>query len=237
MATNIAKRIQMLDVDRILYFYKLEIPNVNTPLLFHCNGPVETIDANNVVQYGLTMNWLGQEYTFVGIKTDGMQLSGDGSVNSPTMTVSNRIGEQDAALGVLCRMYNNLVDAKLTIYMTTVEAYEANTQQYMTQLWWVTQKTLETADYIEFALDMPANHKKQTIPTRIIDDICTWAKRGQYRGEDCGYTGTKYFDAKGNPVASLALDDCGGLCSDCTLRFGKGTPLPFGGFLINYMRN
>jgi len=237
MATNLAKRVQMLDVDRILYFYKLEIPNVNTPLLFHSNGPVETVDENNVVQYSDQMVWLGQSYTLVGIKTDGMELSGDGSVNSPTMTVSNKIAGQDGALAVLCRAYNNLVDAKLTIYMTTLEAYEAGTQQYMTQLWWVTQKSLETADYIEFALDMPANHKGKGIPTRIIDDICTWAKRGQYRGEDCGYTGTKYFDTKGNPVASLALDDCGGLCSDCILRFGEGSVLPFGGFLINFMRN
>lgn len=238
MATNLTKRIQMLDVDRILYFYKLELPKVATPLLFHNNGPVEVLNPKtNAIDMVMTMTWQGQEYTYVNLKTDGMQLSGDGSVNSPTMTVANNINGQDGALGVLCRMYNNLKDAKLTIHMTTLEAYQAGTNQYMEQLWWISRKTLETAESIEFALDMPANHNKQQIPTRIIDDICAWAKRGQYRGEDCGYTGTKYFDARGNPVDSIALDDCGGLCSDCELRFGRGTPLPFGGFLINFMRS
>lgn len=254
--TDLNKRLQMLDVGSVLQFYKLEIPNVNTPLLFHCNGVIErtmddpatmpaivqgqsmaygTIEAPRVEQ-SREMYWLGEAYRFTGIRTEGMRLSGDGSVNSPQLEVSNNIDGVQGAVSALCRLYNNLSNAKLTIYFTTLEAYELGLPQYKTQYWWVSQKTLANDASITFALDMPANHNRKALPTRLIDDICAWAKRGEYRGADCGYTGTNYFDEKGNPVGSIALDSCGGLCEDCTIRFGKGEALPFGGALVSYMR-
>lgn len=234
---DINRQLQELNVGNILRFYTLEIPNVATPLRFHCNGVTETYNpATDTLDQSNEMSWLGQVYTLVGIKTDGMVVSGDGSVNSPTLTVANRIGDTDMALSALCRMYNNLSGAKLTMHLTSLESYTNGTNQYKTQIWWVAHKNSETPSAIEFALDMPANFNKKKIPTRVIDDLCAWAKRGQYRGEDCGYTGTRYFDENGNPVASISLDSCGGTCADCELRFGKGASLPFGGFLINYMR-
>lgn len=238
--TDLNKRLQMLDVGEVLQFFKLEIPNVNTPLLFHCNGATEVLTTNAkgepLIVMGDKMDWLGETYTFAGIRTQGMRLSGDGSVNSPELEVSNYIEGVQGAVSALCRLYSNLSNAKLTIYFTTLEAYELGLAQYNTQYWWVSQKSLDTAQSVTFALDMPANHNRKQIPTRIIDDICAWAKRGEYRGEDCGYTGTKFFDDKGNPVDSIALDSCGGLCEDCVMRFGEGEALPFGGALVSYMR-
>lgn len=233
--TDLNKRVQMLDVGEVLQFYKLEIPSVPTPLLFHCNGVTED-EVDGVIVQNRVMQWLGNAYAFAGIKTEGMELSGDGSVNSPTLEVSNNIDGVQGAISALCRLYNNLSGAKLTIYFTTLEAYQLGLAQYKTQYWWVTQKTLANDRSVTFALDMPANHNKKKLPTRIIDDICAWAKRGEYRGADCGYTGTRYFDEKGNPVDSIALDSCGGLCDDCVKRFGEGEALPFGGALISYMR-
>lgn len=235
--TNLATRIQMLDVGSILQFFKLELPNTNEKLLFHCNGVESDIDdVTQMETQNPIMVWQGENYSFVGIKTEGMRLSGDGSVNSPTLEVSNNVDGVQGAVSALCRMYRNLQNAKLTIYTTTLEAYQLGLNQYKQQFWWISQKTLDTSRSVTFALDMPANHNKKQIPTRIIDDICAWAKRGEYRGEDCGYTGTNYFDAEGNPVESIALDDCGGLCEDCQKRFGTGVPLPFGGALVSYMR-
>lgn len=254
--TDLNKRMQMLDVGEVLQFFKLEIPNVSTPLCFHCNGVVETLMNDPTVaprfvqgqtmawgapdepriEQSRVMRWLGEEYRFTGIRREGMRLSGDGSVNSPTLEVSNNIDGVQGAVSALCRLYNNLSNAKLTVYFTTLEAYSLGLMQYKTQYWWVSQKTLATDASVTFALDMPANHNRKQLPTRLIDDICAWAKRGEYRGEDCGYTGTKYFDEKGKPVDSIALDSCGGLCEDCTIRFGEGEALPFGGALVSYMR-
>lgn len=53
----------------------------------------------------------------------------------------------------------------------------------------------------------------------------------KYRGSDCGYTGTNYFDAQGNTVTTAAEDVCGLSIEDCELRFPTGA-LPYGGLPI-----
>lgn len=50
----------------------------------------------------------------------------------------------------------------------------------------------------------------------------------KYRGADCGYTGTNYFDADGNSVDAAGDDVCGLSIKDCELRFPTGA-LPYGG--------
>ena len=65
------------------------------------------------------------------------------------------------------------------------------------------------------------------LPRRyIVQNVCTW----RYRGGECGYTGTSYFDANDAPVGSSALDVCGKRLSSCQARFGTNNPLPYGGF-------
>jgi lambda family phage minor tail protein L len=59
---------------------------------------------------------------------------------------------------------------------------------------------------------------------------CAWCLQGQYRGADCGYTGTKYFGKFGNPVDNPADDVCSGTVAGCKLRWGEDEQLPFGGF-------
>ncbi|MOA38762.1 Phage minor tail protein L [compost metagenome] len=62
--------------------------------------------------------------------------------------------------------------------------------------------------------------------------------QGQYRGPDCGYTGTAYFDADGNPVTDPNLDECSGTVNTgCKKRFGQGGELPFGGFPASSLLN
>ena len=65
----------------------------------------------------------------------------------------------------------------------------------------------------------------------------------KYRGEACGYTGTRYFDIDDNSVTTEAEDVCGHRYSSCYERFCQISerggyinkflvkPLPFGGFL------
>ena len=48
-----------------------------------------------------------------------------------------------------------------------------------------------------------------------------------YRGAACGYTGTSYWDAQGDPVTDAEADSCGLRLSDCRLRFPAGN-LPYG---------
>lgn len=237
---DIVKRIQTLDVGTILFFFKLDLSSwgIDQPLLFHCNGATEVLnEAANRYELDTDMMYRGELYTFAGVSMEGIALSNDGKVNQPTLKVANYLQGQKGALSVLCRMYDNLIGAKLEIMITTLEAYEIGDNQEFKQVWWVERKSSEDESMIEFELTSPLDFKGQQVPTRLVIDVCQWAMRGQYRGESCGYTGTRYFDKKGNPVDSITLDACGGSCNDCIIRFGEGVPLPFGGFLIAMRTN
>lgn len=229
------RRLQLLDVEGILYFFELDLTMYGVPdiLRFHCNGVTEDInDELNRVEHIPAMEFNGNQYDFVGLSVQGIESSSDGKINTPELKVANILNGQVGAISALCRKYNNLIDAELTIHTTTVEAYDKKTGEEITQSWWIDQKTADDGASITFDLASAMDYKKAQLPTRMIMDICTWAMRGEYRGETCSYTGTKYFDKQGNAVTTLDQDDCGGTCNDCILRFGRGTALPFGGFLI-----
>ena len=51
----------------------------------------------------------------------------------------------------------------------------------------------------------------------------------KYRGTDCGYRGTRYWDERDNTVAAADADQCGLTLKSCRLRFPTGD-LPFGNF-------
>lgn len=233
--TQMGKRLQVLDIGGILYFFELDLTMYGLAdiLYFHCNGSDDRLNPE-LNRYDLTdvMTYKGNNYAFVGADVQDVELSSDGKVGAPSFRIINKLNGQLGAVTALCSMYNDLADAKLTIRMCTVEAYDSGTQEEIEQLWWIDRKTSDNGAIVTFDLTSALDHKKKQIPSRLIIDLCTWAMRGQYRGEACGYAGDKYFDKQGNPVATLDQDDCGGECNDCILRFGRGNPLPFGGFLI-----
>lgn len=234
---DLVRQYQQGQVEGQLDFFTLEITrgSQDLTLRFHCNGLTKTISEDGTrYEPSSVMQWQGHEFTFVGMNIQGVQYSDGGRVNSPTLTVSNKIGDQEGYLGALCMLYNNLKGAKLTRHTTTVELYNANRNQFYTQVWYVERKTDHTAESLAFLLKSPLDFRKQLIPTRLVSPYCTWAMRGEYRGEVCGYTGTAYFDENGNPVDDILKDSCGGLCSDCELRFGKGNRLPHGGYLVTF---
>nr|WP_261372091.1 phage minor tail protein L [Yersinia bercovieri] len=144
-------------------------------------------------------------------------------------------------VGPECLAYQNLVLAQVKIH-TTFAHYldarnfpdgnsDANPDEEKLEVWYIDSKTSEDDEQIQFALSSPADLQGIMLPTRQIHSLCTWCMRNQYRGASCGYTGTAYFDEDGNPTDDPSKDKCSGLLSTgCEPRFGRGQPLPFGGF-------
>jgi len=80
---------------------------------------------------------------------------------------------------------------------------------------------------VEFELSSPLDLVGVMLPRRvIIQNVCPWV----YRGAECGYAGSTYFDTNDNPVGSLGQDVCGKRLASCKARFGTNGVLPFGGF-------
>lgn len=225
-------KVKLIDVDctefggDILRFHNYEVPYTEEELLAFQQAGVDTIPPKTIL-------WNGNEYHAWPYLLEGSEMDGNGSSPSPTLQVANI----DGTVSSLCRLLQNLFLAKVTETFTFEQyldgASEADTEMAFTQTWYIAKKTGENQTSVAWELASPADLTGQKIPRRQIYSMCHWALNGGYRGPDCGYTGTNYFTDKGEPTDNPAQDVCGGLCSDCKLRFGAENQLPFGGFIAS----
>lgn len=102
-----------------------------------------------------------------------------------------------------------------------------STAEFARDIYYIDRKASETKEVVEFELAAALDLAGLALPRRqIIQNYCPWT----YRGTECGYTGTNYFDTNDAPVGSLALDVCGKRLTSCRARFGQYAELPYGGF-------
>lgn len=225
-------KVKLVEVDctefggDVLRFHNYENPYTEEELLQFQQQGAETIPPKPIV-------WGGEEFHCWPYKMDGIEMDGTGSTPNPTLQVSN----VDGSISSLCLLLQNLFMAKVT-ETTTFAQYldngdDPDIEMAFTQTWYIARKSGENDNYVTFELASPADLTGQKLPRRQIYAMCHWALNGGYRGPDCGYTGTNYFTENGQPTDNPALDVCGGLCSDCKLRFGEENQLPFGGFIAS----
>lgn len=99
--------------------------------------------------------------------------------------------------------------------------------EFPRDVFYVDRKATETNELVEFELSPAMDVTGVVLPRRqIVQNICVF----RYRGGECGYTGTAYFNSSDQPVGTLAQDVCGKRLSSCKARFGQFAELPYGGF-------
>ena len=237
--------VQKLQPGQRVRLIEVDCTDFGGPLMYFHNYNVEYSQAELLAAQtaGTTLGpkpivWQGQSYTCWPYGIDGIELDGTGSTASPTLAVAN----VDATISSLCLALNDLAQAKVTIHITFQHYLDgqpgADPSQEFVQIWYIDRKTQEDNTTVSWSLSNPADTSGKLIPARQIHSICYWMLQGQYRGADCGYTGTNYFDADGNPVGDPALDRCSGLLSTgCKPRQGATNPLSFGGFPASALMN
>jgi lambda family phage minor tail protein L len=230
------QRVRLVEVNctefggPVMYFHNYNVEYTQAELLAAQTAGTE-LGAKPII-------WQGQTYTCWPYDIDGIELDGTGSTASPTLAVAN----VDSTISSLCLALNDLAQAKVTVHITFQHYLDgqpgADPTQEFVQIWYIDRKTNEDNVSISWSLSNPADTSGKLIPARQVHSICYWMLQGQYRGADCGYTGTNYFDADGNVVANPALDKCSGLLgTGCKLRFPGNIPLPFGGFPASALMN
>lgn len=235
--------LQKLSVTGLVTLYELDATKLGGTI-FRWHGHVTSddwsyIDATNT-NGGRDVVWQGQTYSPVPIQSDGLEVRGDGRPSMPTLVIANQIDGALGAVTTLCALYSDFVGVTLKVTHVLTKYLDAanftagnptaNPSECSTQHWFVEQKTEENEQTVTFELASPLAAQRNKIPTRNITPYCTWAVRGQYRGEKCGYTGAAMFTETGEPTTNPLLDKCGGRIQDCKLRFGANEPLGFGGF-------
>lgn len=241
---SITQDIQTLQPGHIVELFELDCTPVGGGVLRFHNG------ANEL---GANVVWQGNEYTKYPIEATGFQFSGKGTLPRPVLRVANITG----VLGALVSTYQDLVGCKLTRRRTllkyldsvnfasivppitlsldfTVQSYQVffdgnptadPTAALPDDVYFIDRKASENKVQIEFELAAAFDVTGVQLPRRfIVQNVCSWA----YRGGECGYAGTNYFDASDSPVPSSAQDVCGKRLGSCKARFGQYAELPFG---------
>lgn len=191
------------------------------------SGPGTLVRSTGALWY--VRNLSATEDTYVSITRNFL---GDGSgawiFAYPDEQSSTTIGK-----GVLCTAAQVEEGAAFTGYQpilgaTFIRNPTADPNSYLPdEIWYISQKTSENAQIVEFELGVPIDLEGVMIPGRPIQaNLCWW----RYRGDGCGYAGPPVADANDNPTSILANDRCSHLISGCKLRWGSNAELPIGCF-------
>lgn len=188
--------------------------------------------------------WAGNTYSKYPIEVEGFEYKSDsGTLPRPLVRVSNLFGSITAILLDVNNTTpgNDLTGAKLTRIRTLMRYiddvnFEGGSNPYGTadssskmpdEIFFIARKTAENRDLVEFEAAAVFDLQGVRSPKRQCHaNLCPWI----YRGSECGYSGTDYFDENDNVVGNSGLDKCGKRLSSCQIRFGENNSLPFGGF-------
>lgn len=178
---------------------------------------------------GADVVYQGDTYTALPLQASGFELNTSGQLERPNITFAN------VGLGItaLTNTYDDLVGASvsrirtLTTYLDGQPAADPDAF-WGPDSWVVEQKSSETKLAVTFQLAVPFDLEGRSLPgRRLLREQCQWIYRSEI---GCHYSGSNYWDASDNVVATLAQDACGKRLSSCQLRFGATSRLPFGGF-------
>jgi len=188
--------------------------------------------------------WDGNTYTKFPIQIEGFEYNAEsGSLPRPTIRVANLLGTiTTILLGVNATTPgNDLTGAKVTRIRTLVRYiddvnFDGGSNPFGTpdtssklpdEIYYVARKVSETRDIVTFELAAAFDLAGIRAPKRQCSaNLCSWI----YKGSECGYAGSNYFDENDNTVTSSADDKCGKRLNSCAIRFGSTAELPFGGF-------
>ena len=221
--------LSVLEPNAIIELFQLHLDATlhgSSDIYYFHNG-VNAAVTGNVV-------WNGQTYRRLALEATGFDYSSSGSLPRPKLAVSNIGSEITAILIAINKITtgNDLGGAKV-VRIRTLKKYldgEAGADphaKFPDEIWYVDRKSNENRAVVEFELASKFDLVGVMLPRRqVIANVCQWI----YRGGECGYTGSNYFNTQDQVVGTLAQDACGKRISSCKLRFGATAELPFGSF-------
>jgi len=181
--------------------------------------------------------WQGNTYYAVPIESSGFEYSGNGQLPRPTIKVANLLGGVSALLLGVNEITpgNDLIGAKFVRKRTLsrfldpvnfaggVNPYGVPdpSAEMPKEIYYIDRKANENKDFVEFELASKFDLAGVRMPKRqCIANICQWT----YRGPECGYTGTTYFNEYDDTVLTEPAPDIPGTFS--SLGFGQSLYSP-----------
>lgn len=223
---SIQEQIQLLEPSAIIELFQLKLTEAVNGVdeTFYYHAGTNELTAN-IVFNGIT-------YVAFPIEVDGFEMTTKGTLPRPSMKIANA----NNTVSALLVLYNPL-QAKVTRIRTCKKFLDGTnfpsgnptadpTAKFEDEIWYIDRVANENPQLVEFELTSKLDLTNLALPRRQVLEHCPW----KYRGEECGYTGTSYFDLN-DKSTDKAGDQCGKRFSSCVKRFPAATGLlPFGGF-------
>jgi lambda family phage minor tail protein L len=229
--------IQKPDIGVVIELYEVDCTAIFNEILRFAPAP---LIADRTAPVPQAITWRGNLYEPRACQSSGWAWDGTGPLPQPKLT----IGNTDRAISAICIPNNDLQGAIVTRHRVPFKYLDGQPDadpdiEFDPDLFVIDQKTTMNKMVVEFSLGAAIDIQGRLIPGRqIMQSYCSFRYR-VWNGSSfvysqgsaaCPYTGTNYFDAKGNAVVDPALDKPSKrLASCCKLRFPTGD-LPFGGF-------
>ena len=227
---TLSSDFQKLYVDGLITLFELDARALGAGILrFHGHQQSE-----NII-------WQGEAFEPMALEVSGLEMRSDGKASAPTFAMANNIGGIQGAVSAYCLQFGDFAGAKLKVITTLAKYLDAEnfssgnataSNEAKEQLWYIEQKTSENAQAVSFELSNPIDFEGLKIPVRQISNYCHWCAVGDYRGEECGYTGIAMFTDKNEQTDNPALDRCSGRLSSCRIRNNENR---FGGLPASSM--
>jgi len=226
--SEIIKDIQSLSMDAVVELFTLDFTNIQAGGILRFHAGTNELRQNVI--------WQGNEYYAMPIEAEGFEKLTQGTLPRPKIRVANT----DGALSAQVAAADDLVGCKVIRKRTLVKYLDAvnftggvnplanPNQHFPDDVWYVEQKLSENRLSIEWELSSVLDLQGVMLPRRqIIMNSCSW----EYKGENCGYSGSDYFNAQDLPT-NMSNDVCGKRLNSCKIRSSgfSGGVLPFGGF-------
>ncbi len=218
---------QSLNPKARIELFRLDTSKVGGGMLFFVQGT----DASEAIRFG------GQEYQPVDIEFEGLEVSGAGSLPTPTIRLANTDGIAQSAINT----WGDLLGCELRRIRTFKNFLDGQpdadpTAFFGPDVFLVERKVTENNVYIEWELSAAIDQEGKRVPGRqVIRDTCLWRYRSwtgsnfDYSLAQCPYTGNQAYDVNNLPTTP-DKDRPSRTLSCCKTRFGESAPLPFGGF-------
>jgi len=227
--SSVYEELAVLGPNAIIELFELQLDST-------LHGASTTYYWHNGVNAAVTGNivFAGNTYFRLPVEATGFDYTSSGSLPRPTLRISNLFSDMTALLLLVnvTTPGNDLGGATVRRIRTLKkfldgEAAADPNARFPTEIWYVDRKSNENRDLVEFELASKFDLAGIMLPQRqIIANVCQW----KYRGTECGYTGSNYWNIDDQVVGTLAADVCGKRVESCKLRFGATAELPFGSF-------
>jgi len=226
---SLAANAQSPNPGEIVALFRLDATSIGGGVYYFCQAAYET--------KGVTFG--GVYYTPVDVEFTDFDISGTGSLPTPKMKVANTNEVFQGMVNTYGDMLGCVVQRVRTFRKFLDGQPQADpTAYYGPDTFRVERKVNENAVFIEWELSASIDQEGKRLPGRVVvRDTCMWRYRTwneatrtfDYKNVTCPYTGSACFDRAGR-ATTPDKDSCGRRISDCEKRFGRGNPLPFGGF-------